>query len=173
MAERPGIMFYFDDWEPMLALDDKSLADMLRASIRYGLTGEVPDFDGINAVLWGMIAPKIVRDGERYEARKESGEYAVYCREIKKAGEEPLSFMDWKKEKDRPLSIDNDSIQQQQQSQFQQQTQQQLQPHLQQQDHFQMQCQGDSKGGEPYKPLTEAAFEERRQEMLSKLGVSW
>ena len=165
MADRPGIMFYFDDWGPMLALDDKSLADMLRASIRYGLTGEVPDFDGINAVLWGMLAPKIVRDGERYEARKESGEYAVFCREIKKNGEEPPSFSDWKQSKNRPLSIDNDSNQQQ--PQLQQQTQ------LQQQNHFQMQGQGDSKGGELYKPVTEAACEEKRQEMLSKLGVNW
>ena len=111
MPERPGIMFYFSDWEPLTKLEDATLAKLFRAVLRYGQSGAIPEFDGVEAILWGMILPKIDRDGKSYRARKESGRYAVYCRETKRTGAEPVSRDRWKIEIDQPLSVDNDSNQ--------------------------------------------------------------
>lgn len=156
-------MFYFADWEPMLSLDDTSLAALFKAAIRYGLTGEIAEFQGFSAVLWGMIAPKIDRDGERYEARRESGEYAVYCREAKRAEGEPMPFDVWKKSRDRSIADDNGFIQQQ--------------PHFQNQiqTHFHPQQQGDTRGemdtANPFlqKLALEDDFEKRREDALRLL----
>ncbi len=172
MAERPGIMVYFDDWAPLLKLEDSSLASLLRAAIRYGKTGEMADFEGINAIFWEMIVPKIDRDAERYEARKVSGGYAVYCREAKRRGEEPLPYEAWYEH--RSISNDNDSNQPQQHPHKQNHPQQ----HPQQQG--QREKQGDQRGAEggnafpaPYIPPSEADFIQMRQAQLAKLGVDW
>ncbi len=172
MSDRPGIMVYFDDWTPLLKLDDSSLASLLRAAIRYGMTGEAADFEGTNAILWEMIVPKIDRDGDRYAARKTSGEYAVYCREAKRRGEEPPPFAEWNE--NRSVSNDIGS------NQLQQHPQQQTHPQQHHQQQGQGERQGDSKGAErgsdfpaPYRPLSDDAFEKQRQAQLAKLGVDW
>ena len=161
-------MVYFDDWAPLLKLDDSSLASLLRAAIRYGMTGEAADFEGTNAILWEMLVPKIDRDGDRYEARKVSGGYAVYCRETKRRGEEPLPFEVWNEH--RSISIDIDSIQ------LQQHPQQQNHLHQHPQQQGQRERQGDSKGAErgsdfpaPYKPFDESTFIQQRDSKIAML----
>ena len=123
MSNRPGIMFYFEDWGPLQSLDDSALAALVRAAIGYGERGEVPAFEGIAAVLWGLLKGKIDRDGERYEERKASGSYAVYCRECRRQGITPIPFEAWR---DRSIHDDTDSNQPQLQPQPQSQLQ--LQP---------------------------------------------
>lgn len=167
MADRPGVIFYFSDWEPLLSLDDIALSKLFRAAIRYAKDGTAPEFEGMDAILWGMITPKIDRDGERFQARKESGEYAVYCREAKKEERIPMPFDRWKIEKDRPITNDNDSnhIQLKDQKQY----------HLQNHNHNHLQTheqqERDSGGGEhrPTGPLTEEEKIKRRDSFIEML----
>ena len=63
----------------------------------YAKYGEVPEFSGLPDILWGMLRPVIDKDGERYEQTTIQKQYAVYCREIKKQGYEPLSLDEWKR----------------------------------------------------------------------------
>jgi hypothetical protein len=97
VSERPGIMLYFDTVEPLLSLDDKTFSALLRASIMYGKYGELPQFDGVALVLWGMIKPTLDRDDIAYENKRMSGRYAAHCRAEKAAGRVPVSFDEWKR----------------------------------------------------------------------------
>lgn len=113
MVERPGIMFFFDDWLPLMELEDASIARLIRAALRYGRYGELPELDGTEAILWAILLPKLNRDAERYQNRRDSGEYAVYCREAKRTDVAPLSFDDWKIKKTvryRTITIPTNSI---------------------------------------------------------------
>ena len=162
-ADKPGIYCYFSDWNPLLNLDDTSLARLFRAAIRYGQYGEVPELSGMEQILWQILAPKIDRDAERYLSRCESGEYAVFCREEKKAGRTPCSFSEWRNGQHRTITTDNDDIQLQQQTQLQTQTQQQTQLQTQLQRQRQEQGQGDRGEGER---------EERRDELYLEWRVA-
>lgn len=95
MADRPGIMLYFDDWVPMLSLDDSSLADLLRAAIQYGANGERPVFDGANAILWAMIASRIDRDAKAFNEKCRKARYNRYRGIEKDHGREPLDYEAW------------------------------------------------------------------------------
>lgn len=162
MADRPGVLFYFTDWEPLLVLDDTALAELFRAALRYAQYGEVPDFEGTSAIFWRLIAPKIDRDGERYRSTCESAKYSVYCREEKKAGRTPLTREEWEHR-----SISND-IQLQPQSQSQSQSQQQGQG--QEQGDQRGEGKGDNSSLPPiYHVMPEDEFEKKRQEMLNML----
>ena len=170
MSERPGIMLYFSEWIPMLKLDDSTLASVLRAAIMYGYAGEVPSFEGINAVMWAMIADKLDRDSAAYEERCRKARWSRYKGIEEQHGRKPLRYDEWITEVDQrqPTSRMADGFDE---------TEPEKEPESEQEtkseSESEQETQGDYKGGEPYKPLTEAAFEERRQEMLSKLGVSW
>lgn len=95
MSDRPGIMLYFDDWVPMLSLDDSSLADLLRAAIRYGKNGERPVFEGTNAILWGMIVSRIDRDAKAFNEKCRKARYSRYRGIEKDRGREPLDYETW------------------------------------------------------------------------------
>ena len=113
--ERPGVMLYFSDWVPMLSLDDPKLAALLRAAVRYGALGEVPEFEGVDAVLWGMIASRIDRDGKAFEGKCRDARYKRYKGIEKSNGREPLEFEDWAEQIDqcRPMSTGVDQSQEQ------------------------------------------------------------
>ncbi len=172
-GERPGVIFYFSDWLPLLKLDDQVLSELFRACIRYAHEGTQPDFSGTEEILWGMLIGKIDRDGERYEARSLSGEYGAFCREAKKSGNEPIPFEAWREMRHRSISDDNEihrSIPVD--IEF---NHSQIHPHLQKQgqSHSQQQRQGDPKGGadmpEVYRPPSEAEFERLREERIAML----
>lgn len=103
MIERPGIMIYFDQWESIIKTDDATLAGLFRAAVLYGKYGEIPNFDDMAAVLWGIIRPAIDRDAKRYAETQKKRQYAVYCREEKKAENSPLPFDEWCQK----VSLDN------------------------------------------------------------------
>ena len=166
-------MLYFSDWTPMLALDDSTLAALFRAAVRYAAEGEVPDFEGVSAILWGMIAPKIDRDGEAFAEKCRKARYSRYRGIEKSHDRAPLEYDEWIDLVDnRPSStIVNRRDQLQSQSQLQKQSQLQPQP----------QTQGDEGGSwsfddlfspfspGSYEPLEEDAFEEQREAQLAKL----
>lgn len=95
MANRPGVMLYFDSWLPLLELEDKTVAELFRAVIRYGKYGEVPEFQGVCGILWGIIAPQLDRDDERYQETVTQKQYAGYCSAEKRAGRDPLPRNLW------------------------------------------------------------------------------
>ena len=94
---RPGIMLYFDILEPIKVLPDADKGKLLVAMLEYGQTGKVPVFDGMLALAWGFVKPKIDKDEEEYNQSVLRRQYATTCRERKKKGEPDISFEEWLK----------------------------------------------------------------------------
>ena len=96
MAQKPGVMIYFD-WRPCLnQLSKSEKAALLDAILDYSEFGTVPDFgSGKLGVAWGFLRPKLDRDKEAYARKVQQRKYAVYVRESKKCGTPPLPFEEW------------------------------------------------------------------------------
>lgn len=94
---RPGIMLYFDILEPVKVLPDADKGRLLVAMLEYGKSGTVPAFDGMLALAWGFIKPKIDKDEAEYNLSVLRRQYATVCRERKKKGEPEITFDDWMK----------------------------------------------------------------------------
>lgn len=94
---RPGIMLYFDMLEPIGVLPDADKGRLLVAMLEYGKSGTVPAFDGMLALAWGFIKPKIDKDEAEYNLSVLRRQYATICRERKKKGEPEITFDDWMK----------------------------------------------------------------------------
>lgn len=68
MAERPGVMLYFDIEPGLKMLDDPQRGQLLTAIMEYAHFGAVPDFtDPLLSMAWSFVKTSIDRDGERYE----------------------------------------------------------------------------------------------------------
>ena len=94
---RPGIMLYFDILEPIKVLPDADKGRLLVAMLEYGQRGIVPEFDGMLALAWGFVKPKIDKDEAEYNLSVLRRQYATVCRERKKKGEPEITFDDWMK----------------------------------------------------------------------------
>ena len=94
---RPGIMLYFDILEPIKVLPDADKGRLLVAMLEYGKFGNVPEFDGMLALAWGFVKPKIDKDEQEYRMAVLRRQYATVCRERKKKGEPEITFDDWLK----------------------------------------------------------------------------
>ena len=103
---RPGIMFYFDMLGPLKALPDADKGRLLVAMLEYGRDGIVPEVDGMLALAWGFVRPKIDRDLEEYERTVLKDEdnyenaqsqraYAAFCRKRYRLKLPKLSFEEW------------------------------------------------------------------------------
>ena len=102
---RPGIMLYFDILEPIKVLPDADKGRLLVAMLEYGQSGKVPVFDGMLALAWGFVRPKIDKDSEEYNRTVLKRQYATFCRDRKKKGEPDVSFEEWL------MTIDDQSYQ--------------------------------------------------------------
>lgn len=94
---RPGIMLYFDILEPIKVLPDADKGRLLVAMLEYGQIGKTPAFDGMLALAWGFIKPKIDKDEAEYNMSVLRRQYATVCRERKKKNEPEITFDDWLK----------------------------------------------------------------------------
>lgn len=94
---RPGIMLYFDILEPIKVLPDADKGRLLVAMLEYGQSGTVPEFDGMLALAWGFVRPKIDKDEAEYNLSVQRRQYATACRERKRKGEPEITFDDWLK----------------------------------------------------------------------------
>ena len=94
---RPGIMLYFDILEPIKVLPDADKGRLLVAMLEYGQSGKVPVFDGMLALAWGFVRPKIDKDESEYNMSVLRRQYATTCRERKKKGEPDITFDEWLK----------------------------------------------------------------------------
>ena len=92
---RPGIMLYFDILEPIKVLPDADKGRLLVAMLEYGQSGIVPVFDGMLALAWGFVKPKIDKDSDEYNRTVLKRQYATFCRDRKRKGEPDISFDEW------------------------------------------------------------------------------
>ena len=113
MGKRPGVMLYFDLRPSLKLLSTEDRGRLFDAILDYAELGVVPELDGMLAMAWEFIRPRIDKDGERYERQIAQRQYAVYSREAKRRGEIPPSFDDWCKSADnedyRPMMADDES----------------------------------------------------------------
>lgn len=111
---RPGIMLYFDILEPIRVLSDADKGRLLVAMLEYGKYGTVPQFDGMLALAWGFVQPKIDRDEETYENSKIQRQYAAFCKKRAKVGLPKVAFEEWlnmtENERQRMVTTDNEPI---------------------------------------------------------------
>ena len=92
---RPGIMLYFDILEPIKVLPDADKGRLLVAMLEYGQTGIVPEFEGMLALAWGFVKPKIDKDSAEYNKTVLKRQYATFCRDRKRKGEPDITFEEW------------------------------------------------------------------------------
>ena len=102
---RPGIMLYFDILEPIRVLPHEDIGRLLLAMLEYGQLGTLPEFDGMLALAWGFVKPKLDKDKEEYERTILKRQYATCCRDRKKRGEPDVGFDEWLS----MMTNDNDS----------------------------------------------------------------
>ena len=111
---RPGIMLYFDILEPIKVLPDADKGRLLVAMLEYGQSGTLPDFDGLLALAWGFVKPKLDRDGETYENAKVQRRYAAFCKRRTAMGLPKVPFEDWLNmtddERERMITSDNEPL---------------------------------------------------------------
>lgn len=92
---RPGIMLYFDIRQPLKVLPDADKGRLFDAILEYGEHGTIPEFDGMLAMAWGFIQPKLDRDSAEYERTVTKRQYATFCRSLKRKNLPEVSFDDW------------------------------------------------------------------------------
>ena len=111
---RPGIMLYFDILEPIRVLPDADKGRLLVAMLEYGQYGTVPQFDGMLALAWGFVRPKLDRDGETYENAKVQRKYAAFCKRRTNMNLPKVPFEEWldmtDDERERKLTADNEPL---------------------------------------------------------------
>lgn len=92
---RPGIMLYFDMLGPIRVLPDEDKGRLLVAMLEYGQSGIIPQFNGMLALAWEFVKPKIDKDSEEYNKTVLKRQYATFCRDRKKKNEPEISFEEW------------------------------------------------------------------------------
>lgn len=86
-------------------LDNSDAGALFLGAMRYAQTGQEPLFENpLLLFAWALIRPAVDRDGQAYDEKILRKKFAVYVREAKKAGQEPLSFDEWKAKEHRLLS---------------------------------------------------------------------
>lgn len=111
---RPGIMLYFDILEPIKVLPDADKGRLLVAILEYGQSGTLPEFEGMLAMAWGFIQPKLDRDEESYENAKVQRKYAAFCKRRSGMNLPKIPFEDWlsmdANERQRMSTTDNEPL---------------------------------------------------------------
>ena len=102
---RPGIMLYFETLRAIKVLPLEDIGRLTLAMLEYGEEGINPEFEGMLALAWGFVKPKLDKDKEEYERTILKRQYATYCRDRKKRGEPDVGFDEWLS----MITNDNDS----------------------------------------------------------------
>lgn len=109
---RPGIMLYFDIRQPLKVLTDADKGRLFDAILEYGENGTIPEFDGMLALAWGFIQPKLDRDEEAYENAKVQRKYAAFCKRRSALNMPKIPFDEWlgmdADERQRSVTTDNE-----------------------------------------------------------------
>lgn len=128
---RPGVIFRFELLDVLEQLDPADAGLLFLSVMRYGKDKTPPTFQNpLLSVIWPLIKTAVDHDAEAYDAKILQKKYAVYVRETKKAGRDPMDFDAWKASTDitsyHPISADNHN-----QYQYQNHSQNQKQEHTQ------------------------------------------
>ena len=114
--QMPGVMLYFDSIRPALnRLDNEQCGALFRAILDYAEFGVVSDLEPMTGMVFDLLRPKIDRDATKYSESKVQRQHAVYVREAKRRGEEPLTLSEWRANREissdnGPISPDNENI---------------------------------------------------------------
>lgn len=81
--------------QPLKVLPDGDKGRLFDAILEYGESGIIPEFDGMLALAWGFIKPKIDQEREEHNQSVLKRQYATACRERKRKGEPEISFDEW------------------------------------------------------------------------------
>ena len=92
---RPGIVLYFDMLGPIRVLSDSEKGRLLVAMLEYGQSGTEPEFEGMLALAWGFVKPKLDRDAGLYEKAKDQRRYAAFCKQRTAKNLPKVSFEQW------------------------------------------------------------------------------
>lgn len=95
MTERPGFMLYFELVPALASMDDGAAGALFKALMAYAQYGEVRELTGIAEFAFLVAKPRIDRDNEVYQEKCRKNAYAVYVRDVRRAGGEPLEYEDW------------------------------------------------------------------------------
>lgn len=94
MAERPGVMFYFDTMPAIKKMEPNDVYAIFMAGMEYGQFGVLPELDGVASIVWDLIKPKIDRDGETYQRKVLQQTWKGYIRHIENEADRP-TFDEW------------------------------------------------------------------------------
>lgn len=85
MAERPGIIVYFDLLPQLEEYSPEEVGELFLAMLRFGLDGSIPIFEDRGMrIIWRELQSKIERDNAKYQQRVINGAYGAYTRDLKK-----------------------------------------------------------------------------------------
>lgn len=94
--DRPGTMLYFDLFYDIEDYTDEEAGQLLRAMLSYGMNGDIPQFqDRGMRTIWRKLQSTIDRDGDTYDRVVLQRKYAAYCKKMKKAEQDAISFEEW------------------------------------------------------------------------------
>ena len=95
LTHPPGIMLYLEDLEPIKQLCREDQGSLFISILQYGADGTLPQFDGMLAMAWAFVLPRIQRDLKKYHSKVSTKRYGTYCREAVRRGEIPISHELW------------------------------------------------------------------------------
>ena len=95
MAEKPGIILYFDMFHPLKPLSYEEKGRLLEAMMEYGEYGVLPELEGILELAWGYLKPRMDVDARKYRRKVARSLYGGYCAAEHRAGREPLPMEEW------------------------------------------------------------------------------
>ena len=94
---RPGLLLYFDVVPALEQLPHAAVGELLLAALHYARDGTEPAFDDASlGFAWAFLKPTIDRDGATYDAKRQRGDWLVYCRQCKRDGVDALDFDTWR-----------------------------------------------------------------------------
>lgn len=96
MAERPGIMVYFELRESLEDFSDAESGQLLKGMLEYGATGALPEYtDRAMRTLWKSVQQRIDTDAARYQHKVEQAQRAGRASAAKRStSQQPLTSVD-------------------------------------------------------------------------------
>ena len=92
---KPGVMIYFDIIPLIEEMNPENAGQLFLAILKYAQYGEVPSLSGLARSVWPFIKSLVDRDSRRYDIARKKKQWATYCRDAKRRGEEHLDFDLW------------------------------------------------------------------------------
>lgn len=97
MAERPGVMVYFDDIRPLQRwLSEEDAGALFIAILDYAQYGEVKELPGNASIAFDVLKPHIDKDARTYADKCMKKKHAAYVRWARDRGQPEMDFDEWK-----------------------------------------------------------------------------